>query len=129
MTIRISGRLPNAPHNSATATLDWDLASLDAGVFNLRVDTSYRDATFTAARARPGDDVMAYEELTDVRLSFAGDDWLGQGTAMSVTAWVRNAFDKEYYSDTFGSFAGVHANKVSTYGAPTTYGIDVTFKY
>jgi iron complex outermembrane receptor protein len=120
--------LPNAPKNSATATLDWDIAKLGIGALNLTIDSSYRDESRTAARERPGDGVPSYT-LTDVRLSLEGQDWIGSNTTMRVTAWVRNAFDEEYYSDTFGSFAGVHAQKVSTYGTPRTYGVDVSFRY
>jgi iron complex outermembrane receptor protein len=120
--------LPNAPKNSATATLDWDIAKLGIGALNLTIDASYRDESRTAARERPGDGVPSYT-LTDVRLSLEGQDWLGRNTTMRVTAWVRNAFDEEYFSDTFGSFAGVHAQKVSTYGTPRTYGVDVSFRY
>jgi iron complex outermembrane receptor protein len=120
--------LPNAPKNSATATLDWDIAQLGIGALNLTVDSSYRDDSRTAARQRPGDDVPSYT-LTNFQLSLEGKDWLGDGTTMRITAWIRNAFDEEYFSDTFGSFAGVHAQKVSTYGTPRTYGIDLSFKY
>jgi iron complex outermembrane receptor protein len=120
--------LPNAPKNSATATLDWKVAELGIGALNFTVDTSYRDESSTGARERPGDGVPSYT-LTDFRLSLEGEDWIGQDTTMRITAWVRNAFDEEYYSDTFGSFAGLHAQKVSTYGAPRTYGVDVSFKY
>jgi iron complex outermembrane receptor protein len=120
--------LPNAQKNSATATLYWDIAKLGIGALNLTIDASYRDESRTAARERPGDGVPSYT-LTDVRLSLEGQDWLGRNTTMRVTAWVRNAFDEEYFSDTFGSFAGVHAQKVSTYGTPRTYGVDVSFRY
>jgi iron complex outermembrane receptor protein len=120
--------LPNAPKNSATATLDWKVAELGIGALNFTVDTSYREESSTGARERPGDGVPSYT-LTDFRLSLEGEDWIGQDTTMRITAWVRNAFDEEYYSDTFGSFAGLHAQKVSTYGAPRTYGVDVSFKY
>ena len=121
-------QLPNTPRNSLTATLDWDVAQFSFGALNFTVDTSYRDESNTAARSRPGDEMPSYG-LTDVRLSLGGEDWIGNGTSMKITAWLRNAFDEEYYSDTFGSFAGIHAEKVATFGAPRTYGVDVIFKY
>jgi iron complex outermembrane receptor protein len=121
-------RLPNAPAHALTGTVDWDVARTDYGVLNLAVDTSWRSRSYTGARARPGDEMMAYA-LTDVRLSFTGEDWVFQGSRVQVSGWVRNLFDRKYYLDTFGSFVGVHATKVSTYGLPRTYGIDLKVSY
>jgi len=42
---------------------------------------------------------------------------------------VRNAADTKYYTDTFASFAGIHANQVAIFGTPRTYGIDFKVKY
>ena len=120
--------MPNAPKNSATATLAWDIAQLSFGTLNFTIDSSYRDDSNTAARQRPGDGVPSYS-LTNLQLSLEGQDWVGTNTRLRITAWMRNVFDEEYFSDTFGSFAGVHAQKVSTYGTPQTYGVDVSFRY
>ena len=117
-------RLPNAPAHSLTGTIDWDVLQTNAGVLNLSIDTSFRTASNTAARARPGDEHPAYG-VTDARLSFTGENWLGQGTTTTVAFWIRNMFDRAYYLDTFGSFAGVHALKTATFGLPRTYGADV----
>ena len=107
--------LPNAPKNSATATLAWDIAQLSFGALNFTIDSSYRDDS-TPPRARGPATASPSYSLTNLQLSLEGEDWVGTNTRMRITAWMRNVFDEEYYSDTFGSFAGVHAQKVSTYG-------------
>jgi iron complex outermembrane receptor protein len=121
-------RLPNAPKTSWTGTIDWDLAHVWAGAVNLTVDSSWRAESFTASRKRPGDDVMSYG-LTDARLSFTREKWFGEETKTRVSIWVKNAFDKQYYLDTFGSFIGLHATQVATFGLPRTYGVEVKFDY
>jgi len=121
-------RLPNAPKHAVTATVDWDIANFSFGVLDAAVDFSWRSKSFTGARIRPGDDVMAYA-LTDLRISLSGDDWFRDGTSNRITAWVRNLADTEYFNDTFGSFSGLHATKVSTYGLPRTFGVDFKVKF
>jgi outer membrane receptor protein involved in Fe transport len=104
------------------------LAHVWAGAVNLTVDSSWRAESFTASRKRPGDDVMSYG-LTDARLSFTREKWFGEETKTRVSIWVKNAFDKQYYLDTFGSFIGLHATQVATFGLPRTYGVEVKFDY
>jgi hypothetical protein len=39
---------------------------------------------------------------------------------------MRNVFDEEYFSDTSGSFAGVHRAESLHVRNPQTYGVDVS---
>lgn len=116
-------RLPNASKHSVTATADWDVAETAIGVVNAVADFSWRSRSVTSARFVPGANVPAYA-LLDLRLSLKGENWFAQGTSNRVSLWMRNVTNKAYLADTFGSFSGLHATKVSTYGAPRTFGVD-----
>ena len=116
-------QLPNAPKHSVTASADWDIAETPIGVINAVADFSWRSRAVTSSRFVAGADVPAYA-LLDLRLSLKGEDWFGTGNSSRISLWVRNVTDKAYFNDTFGSFAGLHAAKVTTYGAPRTFGID-----
>jgi hypothetical protein len=59
-----------------------------------RRSLSTHDESSTAARKRPGDEVMSYS-LTDLRLSLEGTGWIGKDSTMKISAWVRNVFDKQ----------------------------------
>ncbi len=119
--------LPNAPKHSLTAGIDWTLARTRAGELSLAVDYAWRDDYQTGVRRLVGIDVDAYS-VTNARLTLTGSDWFAAGE-YRVALWVKNAFDKEYFADTFGSFNGLHANRVATYGDPRTYGIDLEYRF
>ena len=46
-----------------------------------------------------------------------------------ISVLAKNLADEEYFRDTFGSFSGVHAVQVATYGTPRTYGFDVSVRF
>jgi outer membrane receptor protein involved in Fe transport len=117
--------LPNAPKNSATATLAWDIAQLSFGALNFTIDSSYRDDSNTAARQRPGDGVPSYS-LTNLQLSLEGQDWVGTNPGCAC-GLMRNVFDEEYYSDTPGSFAAMRRKSPRT--DPANLRRDVSFRY
>lgn len=119
--------LPNAPRHSVTATLDWDVAQLPVGVLNFSFDYAWKDHYVTGVRELVGIDVGAYG-VANVRLTLTGNDWVGKGR-FRVALWGKNLFDKEYFADTFGSFNGLHANRIATYGDPRTYGLDLEYRY
>lgn len=119
--------LANAPDHSLAATLSWRIAEIDAGTLQFDVDYSWRDDSFTGEKEQPGDDIDAYG-VANARLSLDGEDWAGTGD-YSVAFWVRNIADEEYFTDTFGSFEGIHANQIGAYGEPRTWGVDLTYQF
>ena len=121
-------RLPFASKHSLSGGIVWDVLKTDAGVLNFSTDTTFRTDFVSNARELP-DRVIPGYTITDARLAFEGQDWIGQGTNFTIAGWVRNVFDKEYAKDSFSSFGGLHANRVTTYGLPRTYGIELRVAY
>lgn len=119
--------LPNSPENSMAANISWRIAELSAGTLQFDADYSWRDDSFTGGRIQPGDDIDAYG-VGNLRLALDGEDWIGQGN-YNVALWVRNVGDEEYLTDTFGSFAGIHATQIGAYGEPRTYGLDLIYRF
>lgn len=119
--------LPNAPKNSLNATLDWDVVELSFGQLTASFDYAWKDDYVTGVRELVGIDVDAYG-VANARLTLNGEDWVGKGR-FRVALWGKNLFDEEYFADTFGSFNGIHANRVATYGDPRSYGVDLEYRY
>ena len=63
--------------------------------------------------------------IANANLSLNGENWLFHGSKCRVSAWVRNLSDTQYLLDPFGSFSGLHAIKLSNYGTPRTFGLDL----
>ncbi|MDY0006530.1 MAG: TonB-dependent receptor, partial [Spongiibacteraceae bacterium] len=120
-------KLPNSPKHSYTVSLNWDVMRLALGTVDLGVDYAWRDDTQTGVRELVGIDIDAYG-VANAQLSLNGEDWFGKGD-YRVALWVKNAFDEAYFSDTFGSFNGIHANRIATYGDPRTYGVDLEYRF
>jgi len=120
-------QLPNAIENSLNATLDADLMQTSGGTLNLAIDYAWRDDSPAPARKAPGFDIDAYG-LVNARLSLTGDDWLAKG-GYRVSVWGRNLLDEEYYIDSLGSFAGLFANRLASYGDPRTWGVDLEYRF
>lgn len=120
--------LPYASKHTLTGTIDWDIVKTDAGTLNLSVDGYSRTHFVSNARYLPFRRIPGYE-LANARLSFSGDDWLIRGAKVTVAGWVRNLFDKEYAKESFSSFSGVHASRLTTYGLPRTYGLELKVDY
>lgn len=126
-------RMQNTPRHQLTARLDTDVATLRFGTVTMSVDYNYKDHIFTSARPNPpgayppGDFIPSYS-LVNARLSLNGEDWLGHGR-FEVSAWVRNAFDKEYRIEGQGSFYQLHATRLGVFGEPRTIGVDLRLTY
>ena len=117
--------LAGAPKNSVNANLDWDIMKFSFGTLNFKADYSWRSESFTTSRDVIGDGatVPSYG-LGNASLSVIGENWLGHGSKCRLSAWVRNIGDTQYLLDPFGSFSGLHAIKLTNYGAPRTFGLD-----
>lgn len=119
--------LAQAPKHSLSGSVQWDVVRTDLGSLNFRVDTAYHTSTAATARQLPYQYIPGYS-LTDARLSFVSDR-LMPGGQLTVTAWVRNLFDKEYFKEAFPTFGSVHAYRIGSYGLPRTFGVEMKIKY
>jgi iron complex outermembrane receptor protein len=122
--------LAAAPKNSVNANFSWDLFHVSAGTINFSADYSWRGESFTTSRDVVGDGatVPSYG-LANANLSLNGENWLFHGSKCRVSAWVRNLTDTQYLLDPFGSFSGLHAIKLSNYGTPRTFGLDLKIAF
>jgi len=122
--------LPAAPKNSVNAAVSWDIARLPFGVLNAKVDYSWRSESYTQARyVIDGGSTIPSYSIADAYLSLNGENWVGKGSQCHVALWVRNLADAQYFEDPFGSFSGLHANKMTNYGTPRTFGVDLGIKF
>ncbi len=122
--------LSAAPKNSVNAHIDWDLMELAVGTLNFKTDYSWRAESFTTSRDVIGDGatVPSYG-LWNASLNLVGENWLVHGSKCRVSAWIRNISDTQYLLDPFGSFSGLHAIKLTNYGTPRTFGLDLKIAF
>ena len=103
----------NAYHQSRTTLGEdyFDAASLSEITFGAPVpaDTFYGPEAYTLVNARAQLDNIA-------------------GSGVSAALWARNLFDKRYV-DSGGAFQNSIGMGIGIYGAPRTYGIDLSFKF
>jgi iron complex outermembrane receptor protein len=122
--------LPAAPKNSVNAGISWDIAKLPFGILNAKADYSWRSEAFTQARyVIDGGSTIPSYSIANAYLSLDGENWLGRGSHCHVSLYVRNLADAQYLADPFGSFSGLHAIKMTNYGTPRTFGVDLGVKF
>lgn len=121
-------RLIEAPEHSLSGAIDWDIIRSDIGTLTFSANTFYHSSTVSEVRYTPGWRAPGYS-LTNARLSFSGENWFLHNTAVTISAWVSNVFDKEYTKMNMGVFAGTHAIRLTNYGLPRTYGLSLKVSY
>jgi iron complex outermembrane receptor protein len=118
--IASSYRFINAPHNSYTLSLQYDLPRLSFGQPSVNIDYSWQDDQFSNSND-PRYVTQSYG-LLSVRLGI-NEISVGEGE-IRIAAWGRNLENKSYYTQFANS--GVPA---ATFGDPRSYGIDLTYRY
>ncbi|GAC14509.1 TonB-dependent receptor [Aliiglaciecola lipolytica] len=107
---------------SATLGFDWALAEFDFGSLNLNVNYVMNDDN----QFNNNDPTLVGEayDLLNARLTLS-DIEIGERSSLKVAIWGRNITDEEYviHGANFGFF------DAQVYGAPASYGIDVSFNY
>jgi iron complex outermembrane recepter protein len=122
--------LPAAPKNSLNAAVSWDIARFSFGTLNAKADYSWRSESFTQARyVIDGGSTIPSYSIANAYLSLDGENWLGRGSHCHISLYVRNLADAQYLADPFGSFSGLHAIKMTNYGTPRTFGVDLGVKF
>ncbi|MEP5566775.1 MAG: TonB-dependent receptor [Halioglobus sp.] len=111
----------NAPRNSASINLDYQLPEVSYGQWNANLNANYVDERNTNNELLTID---AYS-LLNGRLSLSGVD-LPKGE-LTFSAWVKNALDEEYVNFTIGNLP--HASRAVLWGEPRTWGLDLKYSF
>lgn len=107
---------------TASLAMSWTLAEFDFGDLSLHMDYAMNDE-FQFTATDPSLIGEAYN-LLNARLTLS-EIKIGEKSSLKVSAWGRNITDKEYvvHGANFGFY------DTQTYGAPASYGVDVTFNF
>jgi iron complex outermembrane receptor protein len=109
-----------APHNSATTSLEYEFPATPIGIVTAQADYSWQSEKFSSA----ADSRYVTDEygLLNARLTLS-EIPVGVGS-FKVSAWGRNLEDKEYYAAFFNAGA-----PGAIFGDPRSYGVDFTYRY
>ena len=122
-TIDLDGnKLPRSPEFSANVGTDYTVPVGAEGDLSFRVDYQYQDESFftTFNRQLSAQDAFS---LLNARVSYAKNDG-----SWTVAAFVRNAFDEDYFLNILES--GVETGKPEGFlAAPRTYGLQLSFNF
>ena len=108
-------KLQRTPDNQFSLGFDWDFGNADSWTMN--VNYYWQDELFwQPANAN----IENSYGLLDGRLSYSPPT-----SAWSVSAWVKNVGDEEYRTNIIPFFG----EEVGQYGAPRTYGVDLSISF
>jgi iron complex outermembrane receptor protein len=133
--------IPFTPRNAGSATLDYELPIGGAGAaVRFHVDGNYSQATqaFDQFPTKAGESFIVNARLALANIRLADGD-----QKLTVSAWARNLFDKEYIfrqdpsnslpgAPTSSLTAGPIGNVLGDYGnfnAPRTFGVEATVRF
>ena len=111
----------NAPRNSASVNLDYQLPRVSYGNWSANLNANFVDERNTSNTLLAID---AYS-LLNGRLSLSGVA-LPVGE-LALSAWVKNALDEEYVNFTIGNLP--HASRAVLWGEPRTWGFDLKYSF
>ncbi|HET6525152.1 TonB-dependent receptor [Sphingopyxis sp.] len=114
-------QLLRAPKFSAYASLNYAIPA-GSGTIPVNIAYSYKGAYNFDFVADPSTDVLRQKayHLVNGRIGYEP----GNG-GWSVGLWVNNLFKERYFDDVVAAGTGIRGS----YGAPRTYGADVTFRF
>ncbi len=122
-TIDLDGNnLPRSPDFTANLGTDYTVPVGNSGDLSFRLDYQYQDKSFFTTFNR---DLSAQDSfsLLNARVSFTPAD-----SVWVVAAFVRNAFDEDYFLNILES--GVETGKPEGFlAAPRTYGIQLRYSF
>ena len=112
----------NAPELNFNASIDWTFLESEMGSFSLYLDgvyssDQYFDAPNTERLEQEGYDLM------NGRLSFKSSE-----EKYTLSLWVRNIADKEYYSYAFDNLAYFNFD-YNQRGLPRMFGAEATVSF
>ena len=107
---------------SATLGLDWTVGEFEFGNLNLNVNYVMNDENMF--NANDASLVGEAYDLLSARLTLS-DISIGERSSLKVSLWGRNITDEEYIHHG----ANFSFYDTGVYGAPASFGLDVTFNY
>ena len=124
-----------SPDDQVTYSFDWRLLDTATSTVNWSIYGAWQ--TDTQALLVETDviggvpivmDTRSIEErnLLNTRLSW--DYQLSSGSVVSVGAWAMNVTDEDYRTFGYGLRSGIGLN-TQMYGAPNTYGLDISYRF
>mgnify|MGYP001817928595 FL=1 len=131
--------VPYAPENTLTVGVDWTLARTDWGIWDFHIDANYTDDYVPYIDP---DQVEASQiddrTLVNARLALSEMPFPGDG-ALLIALWGQNLTDEDYRINTI-PFGGVDQRvdpnggsgvgwTTSYFGAPRTYGVELTYTF
>lgn len=116
-----SFNFPNAPRNTASLDIDYQLPPLPFGELAASITYNYVDERDQANEALKRDEYS----LLNARLSLSGLNALAG--AFTVSAWIKNALDDDYVVFAFDNLP--HASRAVHWGEPRTWGLDLKYEY
>jgi iron complex outermembrane receptor protein len=131
--------VPYAPEHTLTVGADWTLASTSWGSWDLHVDASYTDDYVPFIDP----DQVATSQIDDRILLNARLAWseipVSDDASLLIALWGQNLTDEDYRINTI-PFGGVDQRvdpnggsgvgwTTSYFGAPRTYGIELTYSF
>ena len=131
--------IPYSPEHTLTVGMDWTLARTGWGSWDLHVDASYTDDYVPFIDP----DQVATSQIDDRTLVNARLAWseipVDENGALVIALWGQNLTDEDYRINTI-PFGGVDQRvdpnggsgvgwTTSYFGAPRTYGIELTYSF
>jgi iron complex outermembrane receptor protein len=121
-----------APDDQVTWSIDWDLFQSASSLVSWNLNGSWQ--TETQSLLVEGDvigglpvamDTRKIDERTLINSRLSWEYELSGGNILTVAAWGMNLTDEDYRTFGYGLRAGLGVN-TQMYGAPRTYGLDVS---
>jgi iron complex outermembrane receptor protein len=121
-----------APDDQVTWSIDWDLFQSASSLVSWNLNGSWQ--TETQSLLVEGDviggvpvamDTRKIDERSLINSRLSWEYELSGGNVVTVAAWGMNLTDEDYRTFGYGLRAGLGVN-TQMYGAPRTYGIDVS---
>ncbi|MGH8444048.1 MAG: TonB-dependent receptor [Solimonas sp.] len=113
----------NAPRNSYTAALGWDVAATCIGLLHADLDYSWQDDKVSTASTVNGVYKIDAYGLLNARIALSAIPGAPAGS-FEFAVWGRNLTDKEYsviYAPLFGGYRA--------WGEPRTVGVDLRYRF
>jgi iron complex outermembrane recepter protein len=125
--VDLSGNeLISAPKISANVSIDWEILNIDEGFLSLNVNGNYQDKQWYSAY----NDKIGYEHIKQdaYALYNARLTWFSSNEDYSVALWGKNITGTKYDGYAINLQAGFGFDYFQQ-GAPTTYGLEFSYRY
>ncbi|MBD2859408.1 TonB-dependent receptor [Spongiibacter sp. KMU-158] len=125
--VDLSGNeLISAPALSANISIDWEILSNEHGYLSMNVNGNYQDDQWYSAY----NDKIGYENIRQEAYALynARLTWFSSNEDYSISVWGKNITGTEYDGYAINLQAGFGFDYFQQ-GAPTTYGLEFSYRY